>query len=97
VRQVLTERYLRVICLRMETLREYLNSLESSEQEAFVRRCGTSLSYLRKAISAEQKIGERLVIAIERESAGAVRCEQLRPDVDWKYLSERHPIVHATV
>lgn len=24
--------------------------------------------------------------AIERESGGAVRCEDLRPDVDWAYL-----------
>jgi DNA-binding transcriptional regulator YdaS (Cro superfamily) len=23
---------------------------------------------------------------IERETAGAVRCEELRPDVDWGYL-----------
>jgi DNA-binding transcriptional regulator YdaS (Cro superfamily) len=81
----------------METLREYLNSLDASEQEDFVARCQTSLSYLRKAISVDQKLGERLVIAIERESLGRVRCEQLRPDVDWKYLSKRNPIVHGTV
>jgi DNA-binding transcriptional regulator YdaS (Cro superfamily) len=80
----------------VDTLREYLNSLDASEQEDFVSRCETSLSYLRKAISLKQKLGERLVIAIERESAGVVRCEQLRPDVDWKYLSERNPIVHGT-
>lgn len=79
----------------METLREYLNSLDTSEQEDFASRCETSLSYLRKAISVNQKIGERLVIAIERESQGAVRCEHLRPDVDWKYLSKRSPIVHG--
>jgi len=97
VPRVLTERYLWVICLRMETLREYLNSLGTSEQEDFAGRCETSLSYLRKAISVKQLLGERLVIAIERESGGAVRCEKLRPDVDWKYLSERNPIVHGTV
>jgi DNA-binding transcriptional regulator YdaS (Cro superfamily) len=79
----------------MESLRLYLNSLETLEQEEFVARCETSLSYLRKAISREQKLGERLVIAIERESGGAVRCEQLRPDVDWKYLSKRIPILHG--
>lgn len=81
----------------MESLRLYLNSLETLEQKEFVARCKTSLSYLRKAISSEQKLGEQLVIAIERESRGKVRCEQLRPDVDWKYLSERHRIVHGTV
>lgn len=81
----------------METLREYLNSLDTSEQEDFANRCETSLSYLRKAISIGQTLGERLVIAIERESAGSVRCEHLRPDVDWKYLSKRSPIVHGAV
>jgi DNA-binding transcriptional regulator YdaS (Cro superfamily) len=30
---------------------------------------------------------------IERVMAGAVKCEQLRPDVDWAYIrsSEKHP------
>lgn len=95
MREVLTEIYPGVILPRMETLREYLNSLETSEQEAFAARCETSVSYLRKAISVNQKIGEKLAIAIERESGGAVRCEKLRPDVDWKYLSKRNPIVHG--
>lgn len=70
----------------MEALREYLNSLSTDEQAAFVQRCGTSLSYLRKAISIEQKLRVPLAIDIERESGGAVRCEQLRPDVDWTQL-----------
>lgn len=73
----------------METLRLYLNSLSSADQLDYARRCGTSLGYLRKAISIDQKIGEGLVITLERESGGAVRCENLRPDVDWKYLGSR--------
>lgn len=33
--------------------------------------------------------------AIERETAGAVRCEDMRPDVDWAYLrnSEKPKVV----
>lgn len=75
----------------MEALREYLNSLVPDEQRAFAERCETSVGYLRKAISAGQKIAEKTVIAIERESGGAVRCEQLRPDVDWAYLRTSGP------
>ena len=71
---------------RMEALREYLNSLSVTEQADFAARCETSIGYLRKAISIEQSLGESLVIKIERESLGAVRCEDLRPDVDWQYL-----------
>lgn len=70
----------------MEALREYLNSLSVTEQADFAARCETSIGYLRKAISIEQSLGESLVIKIERESLGAVRCEDLRPDVDWQYL-----------
>jgi len=70
----------------MKTLRTYLNTLNDVEREDFVRRCGTTLNYLRKAISINQRIGESLCINIERESAAAITCEDLRPDVDWGYL-----------
>ena len=81
----------------MESLRQYLNSLEPSDQEMFAQRCGTSVGYLRKAISKGQELGMDLVIAIERESAGKVPCEGLRPDIDWKYLSERPRMVSDIV
>lgn len=70
----------------MKALRKYLNGLSPAEQIAFAKRCGTSVGYLRKAISAQQRIGESLAISIERESDGVVRCEQVRPDVDWKFI-----------
>lgn len=70
----------------MEALRTYLNTLGTQAQLDFAARCQTSVGYLRKAISAGQKLGESIVIAIERESAGAVKCEQIRPDVDWAYI-----------
>ena len=70
----------------MDTLREFLNSLNTADQVAFAARCKTSVGYLRKAISVQQQLGESLCISIERESKGAVLCESLRPDVDWAYL-----------
>jgi len=76
----------------METLRLFLNSLAKPEQDAFAKRCGTSLGYLRKAISVKPKLSESLVIALERESGGAVPCELLRPDIDWEYLSSRRVV-----
>jgi DNA-binding transcriptional regulator YdaS (Cro superfamily) len=30
--------------------------------------------------------------AIERATAGAVRCEDLRPDVEWAYLRNSHDV-----
>ena len=70
----------------MKELHAYLKSMPTDAQEAFAKRCGTSLNYLRKAISTGQKLRESLAIDIERESAGAVRVEQLRDDVDWAYI-----------
>jgi DNA-binding transcriptional regulator YdaS (Cro superfamily) len=29
--------------------------------------------------------------SIERATRGAITCEELRPDFDWKYLSDRTP------
>lgn len=70
----------------MNKLRTYLNSLPSDEKVAFATACGTTVGYLRKAISVGQQIGESLCINMERESRGFIRCEEIRPDVDWAYL-----------
>ena len=67
-------------------LRAYLNSLPLDAQRDFARRCGTTLGYLRKAITRKQRHDVVLCIAIERESGRKVRCEDLRPDADWAYV-----------
>ena len=70
----------------MEKLRAFLNSMTTDEQASFASRCNTSIGYLRKGMSIGQLFGESLCINIERESGRKVRCEDLRPDVDWAYL-----------
>lgn len=75
----------------MKAVLKYLSSLAPHERDAFARRCGTSVGYLRKAASAGQKLGGALCIAIERESRRAVVCEEIRPDVDWAYLRGTSP------
>lgn len=75
----------------MQTLLNYLNGLGKADRASFVERCGTSEGYLRKAISKGQQLGEKLCIAIDRESKRAVTCEALRPDVDWAYLRDSTP------
>jgi DNA-binding transcriptional regulator YdaS (Cro superfamily) len=67
-------------------LRKYLNSLDLDEQAAYAARCGTTVGYLRKALSTKERIAESTAIALERESGGAVSVESIRPDVDWAYL-----------
>lgn len=70
----------------MKTLNEYIKTLDQAGKDDFCQRCGTTLGYIRKAISIKQRLGESLCINIERESGGAVKCEQLRPDVDWAFI-----------
>ncbi len=70
----------------METLRAFLKSLSPAERTKFARRCGTTVGYLRKATYVRSKIGGDLAVAIDRESCGAVRLEDLRPDIDWTYV-----------
>lgn len=81
----------------MKAVLKYLSSLDPGERDAFARRCGTSVGYLRKAASAGQKLGESLCIAIERESCRSVLCEQIRPDVDWAFLRGTAPLAEGQV
>ncbi|MDM0011971.1 YdaS family helix-turn-helix protein [Variovorax sp. J22P168] len=64
----------------MNDLRRYLNSMSTFAQADFARDCGTSVGYLRKALSKGQRLSEGLCIDIERATAGEVTCEHLRPD-----------------
>lgn len=64
-------------------LRTYLNGLPPDEQASFATHCGTSVGYMRKAISTGQRLGADLCVAIERESKKAVTRQELRPD-DWQ-------------
>ena len=70
----------------MKEVLAYLATLTPPEREAFAARCGTTVGYLRKAASVNQRIGEHIAIALERESKQVVTVEQLRPDVDWAYI-----------
>ena len=70
----------------MHEILEYLRGLSQPEREDFAERCGTSVGYLRKAVSAKQQLGIDLCLSLDRESGGVLRCERLFPDLDWEYL-----------
>ena len=70
-------------------LSDYMKSLSEQSKESvddFAKRCETSAGQLRQVAGGYRRAGEALAINIERESGGKVRCEDLRPDVDWAYL-----------
>ena len=68
------------------TLKEFFTSLSPSERIAFAARCDTSDRHIRNIAFYGKTCGEYLAINIERESNRKVRCEDLRPDVDWQFL-----------
>lgn len=65
----------------MDTLRTYLATLTPAEQAAFASRAGTTIGYLRKALSTRQRIGGAIVRRLDEESGGQVSRHELRPDV----------------
>lgn len=64
---------------------EYLNSLPVAEQSSFAQRCGTTVGYLRKAVSVGQLLKVVVCVSIERETHGQVTRKDLRPD-DWQSI-----------
>jgi len=66
-------------------IKTFFKSIPRDQREAFAQRCETTIGHLSN-VAGGKTCGEKLAINIERESSGAVRCEDLRPDVDWAYL-----------
>lgn len=66
----------------MKKLLAYLNNLSIEQRLAFEKACGTTIGYLRKAVSVNQKLGAEICVAIEQASSGAVTRKDLHPD-DW--------------
>lgn len=68
----------------MEKLRFLLKKMTPEEQKIFALNCGTTIGYLRKRLSDKtSNLGVKICIEIEDKSDGQVRCEDLRPDVNW--------------
>ncbi|HEY8331544.1 MAG TPA: hypothetical protein VIO83_09490 [Pseudomonas sp.] len=65
----------------MDTLRTYLSTLTPAEQAAYAVRAGTSIGYLRKALSKGQRFDGGLVRLLHVESDGQVSLTELRPDI----------------
>lgn len=65
----------------METLRKYLATLTPEQQGQYAQRAGTSIGYLRKALSTRPKLDGALARRLDEESNGYVKRDDLRPDV----------------
>lgn len=65
----------------MNQLRSYLNSIAPDAQADYAARAGTTIGYLRKALSKGQRFDGALARRLDEESKGAVSRYELRPDV----------------
>jgi hypothetical protein len=65
----------------MNSLRTYLATLSKADQAAYATRCGTTIGYLRKALSTKPRLDGALVRRLWEESGGVVVREELRPDI----------------
>jgi hypothetical protein len=65
----------------MQTLRDYLSVLSVPDQADYAVRAGTTIGYLRKALSKGQRFDGALARRLDEESAGAVSRFELRPDI----------------
>jgi len=68
------------------SLKTYLFGLSMADRARLADRCGTTYGHLRNVSYGQKPCAAELAINIERETSGAVRCEDLRPDVDWGVL-----------
>lgn len=66
----------------MKKLLAYLNSLSPDQRNVFENATGTTIGYMRKAVSVNQRLGAEICVAIEQASHGVVTRKDLRPD-DW--------------
>lgn len=70
----------------MDTFRTYFKALTKDEREQLATQVGTSAAYLWQIAYKQRRCNESMAIEIEKASRGAIRVEDLRPDVDWAYI-----------
>jgi DNA-binding transcriptional regulator YdaS (Cro superfamily) len=67
-------------------LRKFVSPLSPAEREDFAERCETTWGHLKNVVYGFRPCSESLAINIDRESKGAVTCEELCPGVDWAHV-----------
>lgn len=69
-------------------LKKYFRTLTKAQKEDFAARCDTTVDYMKLIIFGVRSCTAKLAIDIDRESNGAVKCEELCPDADFQYLRD---------
>ena len=68
----------------MKTMDHLRKAIEiAGGQSALARRIGRRQSHIWTWLNRDRKVPAEYCPSIERVTRGAVRCEDLRPDVEW--------------
>ncbi|OAI91572.1 YdaS family helix-turn-helix protein [Pseudomonas putida] len=68
------------------SLHAYIKHLDKASLDRLAQQCDTTVGQLRQVAYGNRRANAGLAINLDRETAGAVTCEELRPDIDWGYL-----------
>ncbi|MFV2946442.1 transcriptional regulator [Pseudomonas japonica] len=69
-------------------LHTYIKELDKAALDNLAKRCDTTAGQLRQVAYGNRRANAGLAISLDRETAGAVTCEEMRPDIDWAYLRQ---------
>ncbi len=68
------------------SLHAYIKELDKESLCGLAERCDTTVGQLKQVAYGNRRANAGLAINLEKETAGRVTCEELRPDIDWAYL-----------
>ncbi len=72
---------------RMEAIRQAADQVGGVTEMA--KKLGVSTQAVYQWIRGERQVPAERCPQIERLTAGGIRCEQIRPDVEWSVLREK--------
>ncbi len=73
----------------LRPLKDYLTPMTVEQREKLAVDCDVAAGHLRNVAHGSRSCSVELAIALERITKGVLRCEELCPDLDWKYLRTR--------
>ena len=72
----------------MRKLLQFLDTQPAGYKRGLAKAIKRSPSYLSRQLSGDRSFTVSDCISIERHTGGLVRCEDVLPGVDWKYLRQ---------
>ena len=66
-------------------LLDYIKPMTKEELEAFAAKCGSTVGQI-KQVAYGRRASAELAIRIDMASGGKVRCEDIRGDINWRYV-----------